>query len=123
MRDCLGSFIYAESGGIGVASNFVAEIFAIVRTVEWAVQSGKVKLVMQSDSKTVISMFQFQSRCLPWYIKQDGLEAVLGSRLFYSIMLIERSISQLASLQKKGSHLSRGQIRHFHSHPYDLQSS
>lgn len=52
-RNYMGDFIIAISEGIGVSTNYYAEIFAILIAGEWAVNNGFRDLVFRTDSQSV----------------------------------------------------------------------
>ncbi|XP_026434044.1 uncharacterized protein LOC113331564 [Papaver somniferum] len=50
-------FVIAISGGLGISTNYYAEIFAILMAGEWEIHHGFNELVFGTDSKVVISAF------------------------------------------------------------------
>ncbi|XP_026428747.1 uncharacterized protein LOC113324665 [Papaver somniferum] len=49
-RDSIGNLVTAESGGMGITTNFVAEIIGTISSMEWVVQNNQDKLIVNSDS-------------------------------------------------------------------------
>lgn len=52
--------IVAESGGLGVTTNFIAEIMSTIRALEWAVEHQKLKVIMNYDSSATVTAFTNQ---------------------------------------------------------------
>ncbi|XP_026399738.1 uncharacterized protein LOC113295620 [Papaver somniferum] len=65
-RDSYGNFLIAESGGLGITTNFVAEILGTISALEWAVINFKDKLIINSDSIAAINAFMKNN--LPWFV-------------------------------------------------------
>ncbi|XP_026450704.1 uncharacterized protein LOC113350801 [Papaver somniferum] len=61
----IGEYIYAMAGGLGVATNFVAEVFAVLCAGEWAISKNFPKVCFQTDSQATITTFQ--SEQIPWW--------------------------------------------------------
>ncbi|XP_026411022.1 uncharacterized protein LOC113306282 [Papaver somniferum] len=52
-----GEFMYAESKGIGIATNFIAEVMTIIGAAEWALQNNKLNICINSNSKAAVSEY------------------------------------------------------------------
>ncbi|XP_026459775.1 uncharacterized protein LOC113360481 [Papaver somniferum] len=65
-RNHSGMFVFAESGGLGFTSNYVAEYMANIRAMEWAVENQHFKLIIQSDSKDCITSLKHDK--IPWFL-------------------------------------------------------
>ncbi|OVA20290.1 Ribonuclease H domain [Macleaya cordata] len=57
LRDHTGNTIGAMSAGLGICTNFVAELLAIILGLEWASDRGWSKIWVTSDSQTAIKCF------------------------------------------------------------------
>ncbi|XP_026398762.1 uncharacterized protein LOC113294590 [Papaver somniferum] len=66
VRNQYGDFVFAESGGLGVTTNYVAAFIASVRALEWAIKHQKYKIILQSDSKACIHSLMQQK--IPWFL-------------------------------------------------------
>ncbi|XP_026399512.1 uncharacterized protein LOC113295390 [Papaver somniferum] len=64
-RLSFGDFVIAISGGLGISTNYYAEISAILMAGEWEIHHGFKVLVFRTDSQAVINAFQ--SNNLPWF--------------------------------------------------------
>ncbi|XP_026430016.1 uncharacterized protein LOC113326516 [Papaver somniferum] len=62
------------SGGIGIASNYLAETYGVINAMELAVQWELQNIIIVSDSKTVI--VEFIQGNVPWFIKGRWLKAI-----------------------------------------------
>ncbi|XP_026445585.1 uncharacterized protein LOC113346241 [Papaver somniferum] len=70
--DC--QVVATVSGGIGIASNYLAETYGVINAMKLAVQWEMKYIIIVSDSKTVIAEF-FQGN-VPWFIKGRWLKAI-----------------------------------------------
>ncbi|XP_026383538.1 uncharacterized protein LOC113279035 [Papaver somniferum] len=110
-----GEFLIVVSGGLGISTNYYAEILAILNAGEWAVSKGHREVWFRTDSAAAI--FAFQSRKVPWFsIKRwEKICASLNSWCFiHSYMEVNFSADGLA---KKGANLARGERRVYLSRP------
>ncbi|XP_026458765.1 uncharacterized protein LOC113359325 [Papaver somniferum] len=117
-RNHLGSFVFAETGGLGVTTNYVAEFMANIRTLEWAFENQKFKLILESDSKTCITSLIQQK--IPWFLLARWRRILAG---FPSISYrhVYREVNFSADhFAKKGVHLQKGQIIAFINKPSNL---
>ncbi|XP_026383614.1 uncharacterized protein LOC113279122 [Papaver somniferum] len=64
VRNFSGQFIAAESGGLGITTNFVAEVMGTLCALEWTIQHKKLQVIVNSDSKEALSVFCTKN--LPW---------------------------------------------------------
>ncbi|XP_026398926.1 uncharacterized protein LOC113294764 [Papaver somniferum] len=74
VRNHLCQVMGAISGGLGTAINYIAEVYAVVVAAELAVDWELQKIIIQSDSKTVLN--QFACNQMPWFIKVRWYNAV-----------------------------------------------
>ncbi|XP_026433054.1 uncharacterized protein LOC113330462 [Papaver somniferum] len=58
VRNHVGAFIFAESGGLGITTNYVAEFISCIKALEWAVEKQSFHLIMQSDSSMCVKALQ-----------------------------------------------------------------
>ncbi|XP_026417291.1 uncharacterized protein LOC113312772 [Papaver somniferum] len=66
VKDNSGSFITAESGGLGISTNFIAKIMGALCAMEWVVLNQKEKIIINSDSTAAISAFMKNK--LSWFV-------------------------------------------------------
>ncbi|GLJ50171.1 hypothetical protein SUGI_1067470 [Cryptomeria japonica] len=55
IRNEVGEVVHAISGPVGVATNNVAEISALEAVLQWCVNNGVVKLVIEGDSHVILN--------------------------------------------------------------------
>ncbi|XP_026429049.1 uncharacterized protein LOC113325021 [Papaver somniferum] len=67
VRDSNCQVLGALTGGIGVASNYLAESYGVMCALELAVQWDMLKIIVVSDSKTVLA--EFAQGKVPWFLK------------------------------------------------------
>lgn len=64
-RDSGGGVLVASAGGLGVATNFQEEIFAIINACHWALSKGFLHVCIRSNSVLAIKSFTYGK--VPWY--------------------------------------------------------
>ncbi|XP_026451379.1 uncharacterized protein LOC113351651 [Papaver somniferum] len=115
VRNRVGAFIFAKSGGLGITTNYVAEFISCIRALEWAVEQQSFQLILQSDSSMCAKALQEQQ--IPWFL------LARWKRIMVSIHSITfrhayREINFSADhFAKKGTHLRKGQIMSFNERP------
>ncbi|XP_026410895.1 uncharacterized protein LOC113306135 [Papaver somniferum] len=119
VRNHFGSFIFAESGGLGITTNYVAEFISCIKALEWAVECLSFKLVLQSDSSMCVKALQ-QNK-IPWFLlaRWQRIMASIQSITFkHAYREINFSADHFA---KKGASLQKGQTLSFNDKPSSLQ--
>ncbi|XP_026383258.1 uncharacterized protein LOC113278707 [Papaver somniferum] len=94
-------------GGLAITTNFIAELYAILCALKWAVCSNCKKVIVQSDSLTVINLFKQENA--PWFIRSRWVKVLQGFEdiQFYQVF---REVNFFAdSLDKKGARLNAGE--------------
>ncbi|XP_026399493.1 uncharacterized protein LOC113295370 [Papaver somniferum] len=110
-----GEFIYAEARGLGIATNFIAEVMAIIGAAKWAVQNNKLNICINSDSSAAIKAYT--SGGLPWICQTRWnriKEILINIQFVHSLREINFSADSLA---KKGAGLERGTSQRFITKP------
>ncbi|XP_026419602.1 uncharacterized protein LOC113315551 [Papaver somniferum] len=64
-RNSEGECIVVLAGGLGVATNYYAEVMVLLCDGEWAIKNGKLEVIFRIDSKAVIT--DFTSGHIPWF--------------------------------------------------------
>ncbi|XP_026400453.1 uncharacterized protein LOC113296361 [Papaver somniferum] len=70
-RDANCAVIGAMSIGLGVTTNFLAELYGIIVGLEWAMQWGFERICVRSDSFSVVEAFKNSS--IPWFSRSRWL--------------------------------------------------
>ncbi|XP_026383854.1 uncharacterized protein LOC113279375 [Papaver somniferum] len=118
-RSSSGEFIYAESTGIGIASNFLAEIMEVIGSAEWAVQNGKLNIIICSNSYVVVQAYMTGK--LPWFF-QVRWERIRSSLNNVQVDHNVREINFIDdSFAKRGAGLERVYARGINISPILLQ--
>ncbi|XP_026419884.1 uncharacterized protein LOC113315849 [Papaver somniferum] len=102
-----GDFLIAISGGLGISTNYYAEIFAILMAGEWAIHHGFKDLVFRTDSQAVINAFQ--SNNLLWFAItrwENICVEVISWSFKHSYREVNFSADKVA---KRGALLGRGE--------------
>ncbi|XP_026420221.1 uncharacterized protein LOC113316218 [Papaver somniferum] len=107
VRNSAGVFVYTETGGLGIVSNYVAKFIASIRALEWALENQKTKVILQSDSKAcIISLIQQR---IPWFLLVRW-QKIINNSLSFSFRHAYRETNFSADhFAKKGVYLMKGQ--------------
>ncbi|XP_026459308.1 uncharacterized protein LOC113359968 [Papaver somniferum] len=114
-RDSYGTVLIAVAGGMGITTNFMAEVYAIINACEWAISKGFLKICIRSDSKAAITSFSFNK--VPWYVLTRWnriTEMLISCQFIHSYREVNFSADDLA---KRGALLPRGGKNIFLSRP------
>ncbi|XP_026428512.1 uncharacterized protein LOC113324408 [Papaver somniferum] len=114
-RNSNGVVLIVVAGGMGIATNFMAEVFAVINDCEWAISKGFFKLCIRTDSQAVISSFSADK--IPWYVQTRWnkiVEVLISCQFIHSYREINFSADGLA---KMGALLARGENKIFLSRP------
>ncbi|XP_026451545.1 uncharacterized protein LOC113351837 [Papaver somniferum] len=107
IRDHLCQVLGVITGGIGVATNYLAEVYAVINAVELAVSWGLQNIIICSDYKTVIT--EFENNKVPWFVRMIWNKA---RNHIHEIHFLHnyREINFVAdTAAKKGAKMSAGQ--------------
>ncbi|XP_026458902.1 uncharacterized protein LOC113359496 [Papaver somniferum] len=107
-RSNTGSYLGAEAGGLGIATNYIAEVMALIYAGEWAVRRQFLNVCFSLDSKAVLQAFS--SGNVPWIVKNrwERIQKKLQSISFrHSFREVNFSADKMA---KKGASLRRGKV-------------
>lgn len=117
-HDC--DVLGAVSMGLGMKSNYWAEVMAVVYGMEWAKKWGYRNLKVRSDSTAAIQAFM--SKNIPWQIRSRWL-AICDhyDRVVYEQVFREVNFSA-DGLAKRGAQLGDGVMHNYDSRPSFLQS-
>ncbi|XP_026443762.1 uncharacterized protein LOC113343877 [Papaver somniferum] len=103
------------SGGIGVATNYIAEVLAVVGAAEWAVLLKCKYIIIRSDSAAVIG--DFKKGDIPWFVRVRWLKAC-SSLIDVHYEHCYRELNFLAdNLAKEGAKLRAGDQIHQSGRP------
>ncbi|XP_026450641.1 uncharacterized protein LOC113350732 [Papaver somniferum] len=118
VRNQCGDFVFAESGGLGVTANYIAEFIASIRALEWATEHQRYKIILQSDSKACIHSLMQQK--IPWFLlaRWQRVQAkILSISCRHAYMEVNFSADHFA---KKGVYLLKGQTITYEDRPSSL---
>ncbi|XP_026410786.1 uncharacterized protein LOC113306012 [Papaver somniferum] len=117
-RDHESNVIGTISVGLGMDSSYIDKSFAVVWAIEWAINLKCDKIIIRSDSKTVIEDFQEES--IQWCFKTRWLRAKSCLvQICYEHCYKETNFSA-DSLAKKGVKLQMREIEHHAGRPAHL---
>ncbi|XP_026451377.1 uncharacterized protein LOC113351649 [Papaver somniferum] len=107
-RSNTGGYLGAVAGGLGVATNSIAEVMALICAGEWAIRRQYFNVCFSLDSKAVLQAFS--SGKIPWMVinRWKRIMVKLHSISFrHSYREIIFSADKMA---KRGSSLRRGEV-------------
>ncbi|XP_026384260.1 uncharacterized protein LOC113279818 [Papaver somniferum] len=119
-RNWDGEYLYAMSGSLGIATNYMAEIVAVLCAGEWAAANNFIKVWFQTDSQPVMKAFQTYS--VPWWsiTRWNKIKSSLQEWHFsHGYREINFSADSMA---KRGVNLTKGKKRSYTSRPEFLSS-
>ncbi|XP_026459379.1 uncharacterized protein LOC113360042 [Papaver somniferum] len=106
-RSSTGEYLVAVSGGLGVSTNFYAEILAILKAGEWVVSKKHKEVLFRTDSSAAI--LAFQSKKIPWFAVKRW-EKICANLTSWCFIHSYRDVNFSADgLAKKGNNLARGE--------------
>ncbi|XP_026428530.1 uncharacterized protein LOC113324428 [Papaver somniferum] len=118
-RNNEGNFLAAECGGLGVSTNYVAEIMGTINALEWVVKNLKDKVIITFDSKDAISAFSKNK--LPWFIWNRWIHICSKlSAIHFNHVYRQINVSA-AFFAKKGVNLAKGQVMKFNERPSNMK--
>ncbi|XP_026410385.1 uncharacterized protein LOC113305578 [Papaver somniferum] len=115
IRDHLCQVLGFISGGIGIATNYIVKVYAIICAVELAVEWKMENVILNSDSKTVIS--EFENNKMPWFVKmrwQKDTRKIQSIKFLHSFREINFAADTTA---KRGARLVLGKRKMFYGRP------
>ncbi|OVA09871.1 Ribonuclease H domain [Macleaya cordata] len=118
-RDYKGQVVAAHVVGMGITTNFVGEICAIICGLEWAKDAGINNVWIVSDSKPAINCILKNK--VPWFLRPrwENLLNYIPQRNFSHV---HREINFGADqMARKGATLARGHRLAFDSRPIWLR--
>ncbi|XP_026416567.1 uncharacterized protein LOC113312004 [Papaver somniferum] len=77
-RNEAGECIVAQAGGLGITTNFYAEVMAVLCAGEWAIRNDHLEVIFISDSKTVITAFMTAS------LEKKGASLSRGEIIYFT---------------------------------------
>ncbi|XP_026398768.1 uncharacterized protein LOC113294596 [Papaver somniferum] len=105
-RDWTSDVKVAATGGLGIATNFLAEIMAVLFAGEWAVANNFLDLCFRTDSSAAISAFR--NGKLPWIAITRWKK--IYSRINWEFIHNFREVNFSAdSLAKKRAGMNKGE--------------
>ncbi|XP_026416690.1 uncharacterized protein LOC113312151 [Papaver somniferum] len=117
-RTSNGSCLGAGSGGLGITTNYIVEVMALVAAGEWAVSKHRMNVCFSLDSMAVI--MEFSSGKIPWIVK-NRWSKVINSLSIITFRHSYREVNFSAdNLSKKGTNMSRGKVNLYDGKPIFL---
>ncbi|OVA19416.1 Ribonuclease H domain [Macleaya cordata] len=105
IRDHAGNTIGAMSVGLGICTNFVAKILAIILGLEWASSRGWSNIWVTSDSQSAINRFAEDK--VPWFILPRWKNVKRNLTIKFSSVYRETNFA-VDTLSKRGAALTLG---------------
>ncbi|XP_026416763.1 uncharacterized protein LOC113312223 [Papaver somniferum] len=94
------------SGGVGLATSFIAAVVSVICATEWAIKIQCSKIIVRSSDKTV--MENFRKGVVPWYLRARWLKSITGlADIQYEDCYKEINFTA-ESLERYGTRLSQG---------------
>ncbi|XP_026443894.1 uncharacterized protein LOC113344038 [Papaver somniferum] len=119
-RNQYGDYMGAASGGLGIATNYLAEVMALIVAGEWAITKQSVDVCFSLDSKVV--MLDFMNNKIPWMVLNRWIKikmCIPAISFRHSYREVNFSSDTMA---KKGVLLSRGEVQYNEEKPQLLRN-
>ncbi|XP_026398917.1 uncharacterized protein LOC113294756 [Papaver somniferum] len=110
-RDNTGGCLIVVARGIGIATNYMAEFFAVINACEWAISKGFLQVCIRTDSASILN--SLVTKRIPWYIQTRWnkiISTLVSCEFIHSYREVNFSADGLAKL---GATLLRGEKRIF----------
>ncbi|XP_026400129.1 uncharacterized protein LOC113296013 [Papaver somniferum] len=110
-----GEYLFAISGGLGLATNFMAEVFAILCSGEWAINNNFFSVCFQTDSQA--AMTAFQTGAVPWWAKTrwNKIKSCLQEWYFAHSYREKKFSADL--MEKRDAGLAKGERKCYRTRP------
>lgn len=118
VRDHIGTFVFAESGGMDITTNYIAEFLACIRDLDCAIEHQELRVILQNDSKACITAFMSQK--LPWNICGRWKNICCKLHTIHFRHTYREANFSADYFKKKGVSLQKGQEIAFNSRPNNL---
>ncbi|XP_026445698.1 uncharacterized protein LOC113346374 [Papaver somniferum] len=119
IRDHSTQVLGAVTGGLGIAKNYIAEVYAVVNAAELAVDWKLQKIIIKSDSKTVSDQFEHDQ--IPCFVRTRWRNAT--KRI--SVIIFAHSFKEINfsadCAAKKGASLQEGERNIYLGRPFWLK--
>ncbi|XP_026450620.1 uncharacterized protein LOC113350705 [Papaver somniferum] len=117
-RSSIGGYLEAVAGGLGIATNFIAEVMALICADEWDIRRQYWNVCFSLDSKEVLQ--DFISGKVPWIVK-NGWKRIMDKLHSISFRHSYREVNFSADkMAKRGSALKRGGVMIYEEKPIFL---
>ncbi|XP_026420224.1 uncharacterized protein LOC113316221 [Papaver somniferum] len=118
-RDATCTVVGAMSIWLEVASNYLAEIYAILVGLEWAIVWGFRNVVVRTDSLSAIRAFEDNS--VPWFFVQRWMDARRKYDYVRFIHTYREANFTADNMAKRGCFLTNGMGMHYVGRPIFLK--
>ncbi|XP_026383989.1 uncharacterized protein LOC113279508 [Papaver somniferum] len=115
IRDHLCQVLGVISGGIGIATNYIAEVYEIICVVELAVEWQIQEVILNSDSKTVVT--EFAGNKMPWFVRMIWNKAIAKIHSLQFRKNFRETNFSADTAAKKGALLAAGQREIYYGRP------
>ncbi|XP_026428343.1 uncharacterized protein LOC113324239 [Papaver somniferum] len=118
IRDHLSQVLGVITGGIGSATNYIAEVHAVINAIELVVEWKMLNVILNSESKTVIT--EFENNQMPWFVKMRWQKAMKHVQSIIFLHSYREKNFAADTTAKKGTRLEAGQRNVYHGRPHFL---
>ncbi|XP_026399762.1 uncharacterized protein LOC113295646 [Papaver somniferum] len=115
IRDHLSQVLGVITGGIGITTNYIAEVYAIISAVELAVEWKVHNVILNSDSKTVIT--KFENNKMPWFVKMRWQKEIRHIQSIIFLHSYRETNFATDTAAKKGARLAAGKRQVYYGRP------
>lgn len=106
--------------GLGITTNFLAELYGVIIGLEWATRWGIRKACIRSDSYSVFEALRNTN--LPWFARQRWITIVGNYEAVRFVHTYREANFAADNMPKKGCLLDNGVGMHYEGRPIFLNS-
>ncbi|XP_026383885.1 uncharacterized protein LOC113279409 [Papaver somniferum] len=119
-RDSSCNITGAMSIGLGVTTNYLAELYGIITGMEWATRWGVRRICIHSDSSSVVEAFNNSN--LPWFSRRRWLQVCRNYDSIKFIHTYREANFAADTVAKRGCYLDNEVGVHYDGRPSFLFS-
>ncbi|XP_026396000.1 uncharacterized protein LOC113290633 [Papaver somniferum] len=119
-RDTSCGVVGAMEIGMGITSKFLAEVYGIVVGLEWAVQWGFRKILIRSDSSSVINILE--KNTFLWFVQQRWEDVCARYDSIRFVHSFREAIFAADKMARRGCNSGNGAGMHYVDRPDFLRS-
>ncbi|XP_026459481.1 uncharacterized protein LOC113360156 [Papaver somniferum] len=120
-RDAYCNVLGAMLIGLGITTNFLAELYGVIVGLEWAIRWGVRRVCIRSDSFSVVEALK--NSTLPWFSRQRWVAVCRNYDAIRFVHTYREANFAADNMAKKGCLLENGEGMHYEGRSLFLNSA